>query len=303
MHMKTLAALAATTALALGATACGGSDDDSSTRDNGTTTAGQARVDAGGRDPGADRQGHGRHARRRLRRRRSGTLKLTPGAGRHREISKAGVASFPITGGNVTYYTPGTESPYVQGMIDHDGSGPQPDRRRQDGRADRLRGRPRQVRADRQGHRRRRGRRRERAAVLPRRPHAEAAARPATTAPPILEGTTVKLKQEAADLLNQTFGVDALTGGFVIGVAKITVNTAYRGARSPGRVLPSYGGRTAATTGRARSARSASTSARRSPTWSMTALAFCACSARAGGSPPSTSSPPRCCASRAPARR
>ena len=29
----------------------------------------------------------------------------------------------------------------------------------------------------------------------------------------ILEGTTVKLKQEAADLLNQTFGADALTGG------------------------------------------------------------------------------------------
>ena len=42
----------------------------------------------------------------------------------------------------------------------------------------------------------------------------------------ILEGTTVKLKQEAADLLNQTFGVDALAGGFKIGVARITVNTA-----------------------------------------------------------------------------
>ena len=42
----------------------------------------------------------------------------------------------------------------------------------------------------------------------------------------ILEGTTVKLKQEAADLLNQTFGTDALKAGFVIGVAKITVNTA-----------------------------------------------------------------------------
>ena len=39
------------------------------------------------------------------------------------KISKAGVASFPITGGNVTYYTPGTESPYVQGMINHAGSG------------------------------------------------------------------------------------------------------------------------------------------------------------------------------------
>ena len=36
----------------------------------------------------------------------------------------------------------------------------------------------------------------------------------------------MKLKQEAADLLNQTFGVKALKGGFVVGVAKITVNTA-----------------------------------------------------------------------------
>ena len=42
----------------------------------------------------------------------------------------------------------------------------------------------------------------------------------------MLEGTTVKLKAEAAQLLNQTFGVDALKEGLVIGVAKITINTA-----------------------------------------------------------------------------
>ena len=41
----------------------------------------------------------------------------------------------------------------------------------------------------------------------------------------VLEGTTVKLKQEAADLLNETFGIDALKAGLVIGVAKITINT------------------------------------------------------------------------------
>jgi hypothetical protein len=41
----------------------------------------------------------------------------------------------------------------------------------------------------------------------------------------VLEGTTVKLKAEAAQLLNQTFGVEALTEGLVIGVAKITINT------------------------------------------------------------------------------
>ena len=41
----------------------------------------------------------------------------------------------------------------------------------------------------------------------------------------VLEGTTVKLKAEAADLLNQTFGIDDLQGGMTIGIAKITINT------------------------------------------------------------------------------
>ncbi len=41
----------------------------------------------------------------------------------------------------------------------------------------------------------------------------------------VLQGTTVKLKQSAADLLNDTFKIDALAGDFVIGVATITINT------------------------------------------------------------------------------
>ena len=36
----------------------------------------------------------------------------------------------------------------------------------------------------------------------------------------------MKLKAEAADLLNDTFGIQDLREGLVIGVAKITVNTA-----------------------------------------------------------------------------
>ena len=52
-----------------------------------------------------------------------GTLKLTPAPIGTAEITKAGVAKFPITGGNVKYYTPGSVSPYVQGEIDHVGSG------------------------------------------------------------------------------------------------------------------------------------------------------------------------------------
>ncbi len=49
------------------------------------------------------------------------TLKLTPAPVGDASISKQGVASFPITGGNVTYYEPGTVSPFVQGEIDHSG--------------------------------------------------------------------------------------------------------------------------------------------------------------------------------------
>jgi hypothetical protein len=41
----------------------------------------------------------------------------------------------------------------------------------------------------------------------------------------VLQGTTVELSPEAAELLNSTFGTDALEGGLVIGIATITVPT------------------------------------------------------------------------------
>ena len=52
------------------------------------------------------------------------SLKLTPGVVGTAKLSKAGVLTFPITGGNVKYYDP-TKAyrPYVQGEIDHQGSG------------------------------------------------------------------------------------------------------------------------------------------------------------------------------------
>ena len=40
----------------------------------------------------------------------------------------------------------------------------------------------------------------------------------------ILAGTKVKLRKEAADLLNKTFKVTAFTDQFLIGVATITLN-------------------------------------------------------------------------------
>ena len=222
MHMKTLTALAATAALALGATACGGSDDDTTSTSaapkQAETVKPVAEVPAlSGKDTAVTLDSGFVKA--------LGSLKLTPAPVGTAEISKAGVASFPITGGNVTYYTPGTESPYVQGMIDHDGSGLS------------LTGGGKKVEltdfeVD-PGKSVLTGK-----VTVDGKVAAESAPlffldgrtlKPLETGAngtAILEGTTVKLKQEAADLLNQTFGVDALAGGFVIGVAKITVNTA-----------------------------------------------------------------------------
>jgi hypothetical protein len=154
-----------------------------------------------------------------------GTLKLTPGTTGTAELTKAGSVVFPITGGNVKYFKPGTVSPYVQGEIDHDGSGLS------------LTGGGKKVELTNfvidpgksvltgtvtvDG--------KEAAASAPLffldgRTLKPLMAKDDGTA--VLEGTTVKLKQEAADLLNQTFGTDALKAGLVIGIAKITVNTA-----------------------------------------------------------------------------
>ncbi len=50
-------------------------------------------------------------------------LKVTPSPFGTAQVSSQGVASFPITGGNATIYKKGSVTPYVQGTIDHNGSG------------------------------------------------------------------------------------------------------------------------------------------------------------------------------------
>ena len=151
-------------------------------------------------------------------------LKLTPAPVGDAKVTKTGSAVFPITGGNVKYFKPGTVSPYVQGRIDHDGSGLS------------LTGGGKVVEL-------------EDFVIDPGKSvltgkvsvDGKVAAEDAPlffldgrTLEPlrttddgraVLEGTTVKLKDESAALLNETFGIDALKGGLVIGVAKITVNT------------------------------------------------------------------------------
>ncbi len=151
------------------------------------------------------------------------SLKLTPGPVGSAKID-GGVATFPITGGNVTYFTPGSVSPYVTGKINHNGSGLS------------LTGGGTKVEltdfvVDPSG------------SVLTGKVTANGKVaaesaplffldgrtlkplQPGANNTAVLEGTTVSLTKEAADLLNKTYGVTALTPFFKVGVAKITVNT------------------------------------------------------------------------------
>jgi hypothetical protein len=153
-----------------------------------------------------------------------GTLKLTPGTVGDAELTKAGSLVFPITGGNVKYYEPGTVSPYVQGEIDHEGSGFS------------LTGGGKKVeltdfvidpgKSVLTGNVSVDGKETATGAPLFFLDGRTLKPLKAGDGTAVLEGTTVKLKQEAADLLNETFGTDALKAGLVIGVATITVNTA-----------------------------------------------------------------------------
>ncbi len=216
---RTLTTLAATAALATGAAACGNDDKGSATggsapsqskpepvaqvdRLTGQVTA--VKLDAGFVQA-------------------LESLKVTPGVLGDAKLEN-GSLKFPITGGNVTYYEPGSVNPYVQGIVNHEGSGfsltaggKQVDLENfdVDPGTSTLTGK---VSVD--------GKVAAEAAPLffldgrtlqPLRTTDDGRA--------VLEGTTVKLKQEAADLLNETYGIDALKAGLVIGVAKITINT------------------------------------------------------------------------------
>jgi hypothetical protein len=218
MTRRFTSTIAAVAALALTASACGG-DDEGAAGESAAAPEPVAQVDQlSGRATAVTLDAGFVSALQ--------SLKVTPGPVGAATISKQGVASFPITGGNVTYYEPGSVSPYVQGELDHDGSGlslTAGGKRVEltdfviDPGASVLTG---NVAVD-----------------------GEMAAEAAplffldgrtlnplevneSNGTAVLEGTTVKLKAEAADLLNQTFGIQDLQEGLVIGVAKITIDTA-----------------------------------------------------------------------------
>src|SRR5688572_5951783 len=221
MHLRTPAVLATAAALALGATACGSEDSSSSSGSSASASSKQAKPVAqvdqlSGRSTAVTLDAGFVDALTQL--------KLTPSPVGDASISEKGVASFPITGGNVKYFEPGTVSPFVQGEIDHDGSGLQLEGGGKtvrltdfvvDPGASVLTGK---VTVDGQ----------EAAASAPLFFLDGRTLDPLKTNPngtAVLEGTTVKFKDESAKLLNETFGVDALQGGLEVGVAKITINT------------------------------------------------------------------------------
>jgi hypothetical protein len=151
------------------------------------------------------------------------TLKLTPGVVGTAKLTD-GSLIFPITGGNVKYYSPdGPVQPFVQGDLRHDGSGisltgggikVELTNFDIDPGAGELYG---DVTAN------------GKAVVS----HAYLFELDGTTLKglrtagdtAILEGTTVKMSADAAALLDKTYGTDAVKEGLVIGVAKIILDT------------------------------------------------------------------------------
>jgi hypothetical protein len=224
MHpAKTLLTLAATGLAATGLAACGDSNDSGSTTSGSAATSSAAKPKPVASIPSLS----GRSTQVTLDPGFVGalkTLKLAPAPVGSAKISTAGVASFPITGGTVTYYKPGSIRPFVQGEVDHAGSGLS------------LTGGGKVVKLTNfvvdPGKSVLTGKVSVDGKVAA--PSAPLFFLDGRTLKPlqtkgntaILEGTTVKLKDEAAQLLNKTFGTDALKGGLVIGVAKITVNVA-----------------------------------------------------------------------------
>lgn len=215
MSKRVMMLLALVAALAFGVAACG-DDDDSTTGGSEDQEPVAAISDLTGEQTAVTLDGGFVQALT--------DLKVTPGVVGDAELSDDGVVSFPITGGNVEYYDPSQPlRPYVQGEIDHNGSGLSLEAGGTtveltdfviDPGTSELTG---TVSAN-----------------------GEVAAEDAllfdldgSTLNPLqvnesagtatLEGTTVELSKDAAGLLNDTFGIDALKGGLVIGISEITV--------------------------------------------------------------------------------
>lgn len=150
------------------------------------------------------------------------SLKLTPGVVGTAKLT-GGALVFPITGGNVTYFKPGTVSPYVVGQVQHEGSGLSLEAGGTKVEITNLNVDP--------GESRVYGDVSVNGKVAA--PNAYVFTLNGSTLKPlqsqgdtaILEGAKVFISPVAAGLLNQVFKTDAVTQDLLVGVATITVNT------------------------------------------------------------------------------
>ena len=149
------------------------------------------------------------------------SLRVTPGVLGTAKLTRGSLV-FPITGGNVTYFKPGTVSPYVIGQVQHEGSGFSLSAGGTEVGIRNLNVDP--------------GVSRVYGDVYVNGKLAVASAYVLTlngnTLKPlktkgntaILQGTKVFVSPVAAGLLNKTFGVKAIKSTLLVGIATITVN-------------------------------------------------------------------------------
>ncbi len=150
------------------------------------------------------------------------SLKLTPGTIGTAKLAN-GALIFPITGGNVTVFKPGTVSPYVIGQIQHEGSGLSLTAGGTKVSITNLNVDP--------GVSRVYGDVSVNGKLAA--PNAYVFQLDGRTLKPLqsgsgtatLEGTKVEISPVAAPLLDQVFKTDAVKAGLLVGIAKITVST------------------------------------------------------------------------------
>jgi hypothetical protein len=212
---KAVAAVALIAATGLSAAACGSSDSGSSSSSTASAPKPVASIDAlKGNDTQVTLDQGFVDALT--------SLKLTPGTVGTAKLAN-GALIFPITGGNVTVFKPGTVSPYVIGQIQHEGSGLSLAAGGTKVELTNLNVDPGVSRV--YGDVSVNGKLAVSDAFLFQLDGRTLKPLSTGSGTATLEGTKVEISPVAAPLLNQTFKTNAVKAGLLVGIAKITVNT------------------------------------------------------------------------------
>jgi len=150
------------------------------------------------------------------------TLKLTPGTVGSAKLAE-GSLIFPITGGNVSVFKPGSVPNYVVGQVQHEGSGLSLTAGGTKVELTNLNVDPGVSRV--YGDVTVNGKTAVTSAYLFTLNGSTLKPLATGSGTATLEGTQVQISPVAAPLLNETFKTDAVKPGLLVGIAKITVNT------------------------------------------------------------------------------